>query len=59
MIEVVVNEGAVAFTPITEKQESESITYSKWHYIDSVSLSPQHIPHPEYPGVIYNKLILI
>ena len=58
MIEVVVNEGAVAFTPIIEKQESESITVSKGHYIDSGSLSPQHIPHPEYPGWIYNKLIL-
>ena len=58
MIEVVVNEGAISFIPIIEKQQQENVIVSEGHYIDSGSLVPQQIPHPDYPGWIHNKLIL-
>ena len=58
MIEVVVNEGAVSFKPIDEIKQSQNLIVRKGYYIDNQTLSPQVIPHSEYPGWIHNKLIL-
>jgi len=58
VIEVVVNEGAVSFKPIDEKKQSQNVIVRKGYYIDNQTLSPQVIPHSEYPGWIHNKLIL-
>ena len=57
-IEVVVNEGAISFLPIIEKQQSEKLVVSEGQYINNKTLTPRKIPHPEYPGWFHNKLIL-
>jgi len=58
MIEVVVNEGSVSFNPIDESAQSKNIIVRKGYYIDNETLTPEIVPHAEYPGWIHNKLIL-
>ena len=58
-VEVVVNEGVISFIPKKQgKPKTDKVIVKAGLYVNTNDLTPQPLPHPEYPGWIHDKLIL-